>query len=145
MNVRSIGATTLKSHKRYLGQYSRCLLWERTTKSPTFQTTECPLKNVSQPWISRCIAYIWLVVLFYSCYPVFLMSVIAWYMSKSRKSTHNMLPENERKTILMTGSTSTRGTLCMKNLFLWYSFSVLYKINYKMFIVYIWIWLIVWW
>ena len=68
-------------------------------------------KIVLQPWISRCIAYLWLVILFYSCYPVFLMSVIAWYMSKSRKSTHNMLPENERKTILMTGSTSTRGTL----------------------------------
>ena len=69
------------------------------------------LKYVLQPWISRCIAYIWLVILFYSCYPVFLMTLIAWYMSKSRKSTHNMLPENERKTILMTGSTSTRGTL----------------------------------
>ena len=58
-------------------------------------------------------AYIWLVSLYYSAPLVLTISAISWYCDRKKRQNKpaidQLLPINERKTVLITGTNTTKG------------------------------------
>ena len=58
-------------------------------------------------------AYVWLVSLYYSAPLVLTISAISWYCDRKKRQNKpaidQFLPINERKTVLITGTNTTKG------------------------------------
>ena len=67
-------------------------------------------------WLYRLMAYIWLASLYYSAPLVLTITAISWYCDRKKRQNRpaidQLLPINERRTVLITGTNTTKGTVC---------------------------------
>ena len=70
--------------------------------------------SIKEIWKCRFLAVLWLYGLFWSIPVCLFLAVGFWIQSWNRQKISKLIPKDQRKTVLLTGASSTKGMLYIR-------------------------------